>query len=154
MIRPVAFLATLLCLGCGGRAAVPPAPQTINDTLAQFLEAVKANDLERMGQLWGTERGPAATSMAREVLTMRLTVIQKYLAHSGYRVIEGPVAPPDGNAARRTFRVELQREGCNTVLPIDLVRTASGGWLVFDVHLESAGNPAVRCQPDGAGTRR
>ena len=35
------------------------------------------------------------------------------------------------------------------VQPIDLMRTRSGGWLVFDVHLEASSNPAGPCQPSG-----
>ncbi|HXM39330.1 MAG TPA: hypothetical protein VN908_11820 [Gemmatimonadales bacterium] len=129
-----------------------PIPQSMNESLAQFLAAVKANDLSRMGNLWGTERGPASQSMDGQVLRQRLTVIQKYLAHTGYRVIEGPLMVP-GRDDVRTFRVELQRAGCNQVLPIDVIRTRSGGWLVYDVHLESAGSPTARCQPAGTGTR-
>ena len=126
----------------------------MNESLTQFMAAVKANDLKRMGELWGTDRGPAAATMNSDVLHRRITVIQKYLEHTGYRVIEGPLVVP-GHDELRTFRVELQRSTCNQVLPIDLVRTRSGGggWLVYDVHLESAGNPAGPCQPGGTGTR-
>jgi len=148
------ILATLFSLACGGARSEAPAPQSVNDALTQFMAAVKANDLERMGRLWGTERGPAVRLMDGKTLQMRLTVIQRYLAHVGYRVIDGPTAPASGNQALRTIRIELQREGCNAVLPIDLVRTRSGGWLVYDVHLESAGNPAARCPPESAGTPR
>ncbi|HET8712928.1 MAG TPA: hypothetical protein VFM23_04510 [Gemmatimonadales bacterium] len=107
---------------------------------------MKANDQKRMGELWGTERGPAAGSMNANVLRQRLTVIQKYLDHTGYRVIEGPL-PISGRDDLRSYRVELQRSNCSQVLPIDVVRTRSGGWLVYDVHLESAGSPVGRCQP-------
>ena len=124
----------------------------MNESVAQFFAAVKANDLKRMGELWGTERGPAAASMEGNVLRQRLTVIQKYLDHTGYRVIEGPLLVP-GHDELRTYRVELQRTSCNQVMPIDLIRTHSGGWLVYDVHLEAAGSPTGRCQPAGAGTR-
>ena len=124
----------------------------MNESVSQFLAAVKANDQKRMGELWGTERGPAANSMDAVVLRQRLTVIQKYLDHSGYRIIEGPLLVP-GRDELRTFRVELQRTSCNQVLPIDVVRTRSGGWLVYDVHLESAGSPGGRCQPAETGTR-
>lgn len=154
MTGRLAILAALLSAGCGGTRSASPAPQTLTDALTQFMSAVKANDLHRMGRLWGTERGPAGAWMDARTLHMRLTVIQRYLAHSGYRVIEGPIVPASGSPMLRTFRIELQREGCNTVLPIDLVRTKSGGWLVYDVHLESAGNPAARCQPERAGTPR
>jgi hypothetical protein len=136
---------------CGkGPGAGTPVPQSMNESVAQFFAAVKANDQKRMGELWGTERGPASSSMSSDVLRQRLTVIQKYLDHSGYRVIEGPMMVP-GREDLRTYRVELQRTNCNQVLPIDVVRTRSGGWLVYDVHLEAAGNPVGRCQP-AAGT--
>jgi len=126
----------------------------MNESISQFLTAVKANDQKRMGELWGTERGPAVNNMNSRALQQRLTVIQKYLDNSGYRIIEGPLLVP-GHDDRRTYRVELQRSNCNHVLPIEVVRTRSGGWLVYDVHLESAGNPTGRCPPEtmGGGTK-
>jgi hypothetical protein len=142
----------VLSAACGGPKTTAPIPQSMNESVAQFLAAVKANDQKRMGQLWGTERGPAAQTMNADVLRQRITVIQKYLDHTGYRIIEGPLLVP-GRDDLRTYRVELQRTNCNQVLPIDVVRARSGGWLVYDVHLESAGSPAGRCQPTGTGTR-
>ena len=80
-------------------------------------------------------------------LRQRLSVIQRYLAHVGYRVIEGPLVVP-GNSNQRSFRVELQRAtGCNFVFPVDLVRAKSGSWLVNDVHLDIVTNPAGACKP-------
>ena len=155
MKRRVA-IALLLFAGssaCGSHpGAGTPVPQSVNESVSQFLAAVKGNDLKRMGQLWGTEHGPAAGSMNADKLQQRLTVIQKYLDHTGYRIIEGPLLVA-GHDDRRTYRVELQRTSCNQVLPIDVVRTRSGGWLVYDVHLESAGSPGGRCQQVGTGTR-
>lgn len=143
-------LAVLVALGacaCGGGAKQVPAPQTLTETLAQFMSAVKANDLQRMGALWGTDRGPAARWMKPEELHQRLSVIQRYLGHQGYRVVEGPVPVP-GKDNTLSFRVELQRPtGCNVVFPIDLVRANSGTWLVHDVHLDIVGNPALPCKP-------
>jgi len=148
---------TLLLLAgstaCGKNpGAGAPVPQSMNESVKQFLAAVKANDLSRMGQLWGTERGPAADNMNPGVLQQRVTVIQKYLAHTGYVILEGPLLVP-GRDELRTFRVEIQRTNCNQVLPIDVVRTRSGGWLVYDVHLESAGSPGGRCPQGETGTR-
>jgi hypothetical protein len=143
----------VLGAGCGGGSRPQTTvPQSVNAALEQFLAAVKANDLGRMGGLWGTERGPAVDWMNSDQLRQRLTVIQKYLDHVGYRVIEGPLAVPN-RSDLRTYRVDLQRNGCNQAVPIDVVHTRSGGWLVYDVHLESAGNPGGRCQA-GSGTRQ
>ncbi len=155
MKRRVAIALLLFAgsIACGKNpGAGTPVPQSINESVAQFLAAVKANDQKRMGELWGTERGPAANSMNAGVLRQRLTVIQKYLDHTGYRIVEGPLTVP-GHDDLRTYRVELQRANCNQVLPIDVVRTHSGGWLVYDVHLESAGSPGGRCPQAETGTR-
>ncbi|MGH8699146.1 MAG: hypothetical protein ACREVS_21855, partial [Burkholderiales bacterium] len=104
------------------------------------------------GRLWGTERGAAADWMDRRELYQRLTVIQKYLAHDGSRILEGPLASPTGQKDVRGFRVELQRPRCTVVLPLDVVRARAGGWLVLDVHLAEAGNPMAACAPPGGGT--
>lgn len=149
-------LTVLLVLGataCGGGSQRPGSapPQSMQEAVTQFLGAVKANDLGRMGELWGTDKGPAAASMDPTELSQRLTVIQRYLTHSGFRVVDGPLTVP-GNERLRTFRVELQRSNCVRVLPLDVIQTRGGGWVVYDVHLEAAGNPAVGCPPAG-GTR-
>lgn len=153
MIRRVGILVAVGVWGmaCGGNTrSAPPTPQTMQETVTRFLGAVKANDLDRMGQLWGSARGPAANWMKPQELSQRLTVIQKYLAHNGSRVVEGPLNVP-GRQELRTFRVELQRPNCTRVVPLDLIQTG-GGWVVFDVHLEAAGNPVLACQ-SGGGTR-
>ena len=109
MRRRLTVLCALAGLACGGAPGPQTvSPQSMNQTLDQFFAAVKANDLQRMGALWGTERGPANDWMKSDELRQRLTVIQRYLAHVGYRVIEGPLVVP-GNSSQRSFRVELQR---------------------------------------------
>jgi hypothetical protein len=145
-VKPrLAVLVGLGLLACGGGGR-PPVPQSLPETLAQFMAAVKASDLKRMGALWGTERGPAGDWMKPAELNQRLTVIQKYLDHAGYRVLEGPLAIP-GQNNERSFRVELRRaNGCTVVLPIDLIRAKKNTWLVVDVHLDTAGNPASACR--------
>lgn len=143
----LAVLAALGSFACGGGKPGTPAPQSLSEALAQFMSAVKANDIRRLGALWGSERGPAAAWMKSDDLNQRLTVIQKYLNHQRYRVVEGPLAVP-GKDEMRTYRVELHRaSGCSVVLPIDLVRAKAGSWLVLDVHLDVAGNPASPCRP-------
>src|SRR6266480_1108916 len=116
IIASLLLSTALAAPACRGAKPATPVPQSMNESVAQFLAAVKANDLKRMGELWGTERGPAAQSMNGDVLRQRLTVIQKYLDHSGYRVIEGPLLVP-GHQELRTYRVELQRASCNQVMP-------------------------------------
>jgi hypothetical protein len=140
-------LVALGCLACGGGAGPGKiAPQSPQETLAQFMSAVKDNNISRMGTLWGSERGPATNWMKSDQLRERLSVVQKYVNHAGYRVIEGPLAVP-GHDNMKSFRVELQRDpGCTVVFPIDLVRTKDGGWVVNDVHLGSIPTPGLPCR--------
>lgn len=151
-MRRLTVLVALGSLGCGSRPqSSAPAPQSINETVVQFMAAVKANDLQRMGALWGTERGPAAGWMKPEEMKMRLTVIQRYLAYDGYRVLEGPLLVA-GHDDQRTYKVELQRQQCNVVANLELKRTGNGSWVVSDPHLESLSNPAASCKPRNPGT--
>src|SRR5256885_16037601 len=102
-------LVALGALACGGRGGSPAtAPQALPESLAQFMSAVKANDLDRMRALWGTERGPASGWMKGEELKQRLTGLQIYLNHVGHPVTEGPPPVPTKDA-RRGFRTDLQR---------------------------------------------
>src|SRR5437773_802481 len=64
-VRPrLTVLVALGSLACGGGAGPGKlAPQSPQETLAQFMAAVKDNNLGRMGALWGSERGPATNWM-------------------------------------------------------------------------------------------
>jgi len=150
VMRRLALLVALGGLGCGSRPQAVT-PQSPNQTLAQFMDAVKAHDLKGMGALWGNERGPVADRMKPADLNKVLTVIQIYLAHEGYRVIDGPL-PKVGQDNALTYHLELERKGCHIATPIELLRGKSGTWFVYDVHLETLPNPARGCQYPGAGT--
>ena len=133
-------------LACGGAGPGKLAPQSPEETLAQFMSAVKANDLDRMRTLWGNERGLASSHMKSSDVSQRLSVLQIYLNHAGYRVVEGPL-PVLNKDDRRLFRVELQRStSCTLVVPMELARTKEGRWLVVGTDLASIPNPAAGCK--------
>src|SRR5579872_1098905 len=82
MRRQLAVLTTLVAVGgagCGSHSASPPAPQSMTETVTQFMAAVRAGDVARMSALWGTDRGPAAEWMKNDELKKRVTIIQRYL---------------------------------------------------------------------------
>lgn len=148
-MRRFTILVLLGAIGCGGKKPEPATPESaMQATVDGFLAAVKANDINRMAQLWGTDKGPAASTMDPTELTQRLSVIQKYLAHTGYRIVDGPTSVP-ASPRLRTYRIELQRSNCTRVLPMDLIFSRTGSWVVYDVHLEAAGNPVLGCPPTG-----
>src|SRR5207247_9781786 len=121
-------LVALGCLACGGAGPGKLAPQSPQETLAQFMSAVKANDLERMRTLWGSERGLASSHLKSTDVTPRVAVLQIHLNHVGYRLVDGPMPVPHTDN-RSVIRCEVQRSpSCTVVVPIELARTKEGRW--------------------------
>src|SRR5205809_2873920 len=115
-VRPrLTVLVALGCLACGGAGPGKLAPQSPQETLAQFMSAVKANDLERMRTLWGSERGLASSHLKSTDVNQRLAVLKLFLNNVGYRVVEGPLHGTN-KAERRLLRVDLHRSTSCTVV--------------------------------------
>lgn len=146
MYRRKAVLALLpLLAACGGRGATTvPVPAEPEAAIRVFMEAVRGNDLETMSNLWGGSRGPAVNRMDRQELRQRLTVIQVYLDHESYEIL-----PPGLGGVTigktREFSVRISRKGCRPSVPFTLVQYREG-WLISEIDLAAAGNPARSCQ--------
>ena len=76
------------------------------------MNAVQANDLRAMGQLWGTKSGPMVGRMDADQLDMRLTVMQRYLVHEKYQIVPAratatvaPAAAYRGQLKTTTFHM-------------------------------------------------
>jgi hypothetical protein len=96
-----------------------------------FLDAVRTEDLQAMGAIWGTSRGPARETIERTELEKRAIILQCYLQHDSYRVL-GEVP---GEAGRRVVRVEITR-GRDTRQPsLHTVQGPRGRWYVENVDL-------------------
>jgi hypothetical protein len=131
---------------CGKKeTATRPLPADPDAAVVSFLGAVRAEDLDTMGQLWGTAGGPASTRMDREELEQRLTIMKVYLEHEEYSIIPGMRDPTiELRQGERLVTVRLTRRGCTPTVPFT-VTPYQAGWLIRDVKLEAAGNPARTC---------
>ena len=109
-----------------------------------FLEAVKANNIAIMAELFGTTRGPAVTYMDPAELQQRLTVIRAYLVHDEFEIVTDSATVPLRDERRRMVRVRLGRGRCLPVVPFTMVRVGQG-WLVEAIDLAAAGNPVRNC---------
>ncbi len=145
LLRSIVMLAIVLTgPSCGGRDSEPPAPSAPEAAVRGFLNAVRANSLLAMGDLWGTARGRASRSMDRDELEERLTVIRIYLEHEKFEILQPEGASPTGELSTRIVRVRLTRAGCTPVVPFTVVRWR-GGWLVSNIELAAVGHPARQC---------
>lgn len=141
--RSILLISILASTACGGKRANPASlPQDPTGAVSAFLDAVKAKDLDAMGSLWGSDRGPARVWMNADDLHKRLTVMQTILVHERYALQAGPL--PGRSAQERVVRVQLTRGRCTPVVPFT-TREYQGRWIVSDIDLAAAGNPARRC---------
>ena len=148
-VRAAGLVLAVAWLGgaCAGGHTGGTAPTEPEASVRAFLNAVKANSLTAMAQLWGTEKGPAARTMNHEEMDKRLTVIRSFLVHDSFEFQPRNMMSASG-ADQRVLDVKITRKNCKPVVPFTLVRWG-GGWLVQSIDLSAAGNPARPCAPEG-----
>ena len=145
-MRPV-LLAGLAALACGGGTSIaggPVEPATsASQAVTMFMRAAADSNLTRMAELWGSTDGPAARTGKPEGWEKRVIVMQAYLRGDSTRVVSD--VPVAGSDSQRRVIVELYRPGCVKQIRATVTRSRSGGWLVENVDVSEAGNPARPC---------
>jgi hypothetical protein len=139
----LALAALAACGGSAGKSPAAPGPVTSpRGAVEQFLQAVADSNLQKMAALWGTSAGPAATTNQPPDYARRIVVMQAYLKNEGIAITKDA---PDGGPDRHLVQVELRRDLCTKTVPFTVIKLADGRWLVNQVDLAAAGNPARRC---------
>ena len=141
--------ALFLLAACGGSRTAPVQPvNTAAGAVQGFMQAVADSNLGKMATLWGTSSGSAAKTGQPPDYERRIVIMQAYLRNESFRVTSDVPQSP----SRRDLQVELRRHTCTWSVPFVAVRTGDGSWLVTQVDLTAAGNPARPCLegPDSA----
>ncbi|MBA3443564.1 MAG: hypothetical protein H0T58_01735 [Gemmatimonadales bacterium] len=144
------WLGTVLVLtACGGGTGAPAAEPASSSSGAvrSFMQAVADSNIDRMASLWGTAAGPASKTRQPPDYQRRVTIMQAYLRNQSFR-ITSDVPQPD--ESRRALQVEIKRNTCTWSVPFVAIKAANGTWLVTQVDLAAAGNPARPCDEEGA----
>lgn len=144
----VAVLLLAACSGGGTTASAPvaPSPGTARGTVESFMQAVADSNLAQMASLWGTAAGPAAKTRQPPDYERRIVVMQSYLRNESHRLL--PSTPSGGG--RDEIQVEIRRELCTWIVPFTVVRLGDNTWVVNQMDLTKAGNPARPCAPGAA----
>lgn len=127
-------------VGDSGGLTGAPAPRIAAE---QFLRAVKANDLQAMSTVWGTQNGPARETMERTSMEKREIILVCYLTHDTARIIgEAP-----GQQGRRDIRVEIKRGNLTRQTTFYTIRGPRDRWYVENVDIAAVrdfcGNPGT-----------
>jgi hypothetical protein len=105
------------------------------------MQAVADSNLSKMAGLWGTAKGPASKTRQPPDYERRIAIMQAYLRSDSFRLTSD--VPESDN--RRTLQVELKRQNCTWNVPFVAIKAGDGSWLVNQVDLTAAGNPARPC---------
>lgn len=144
------WLGTVLLLAaCGGGGGAPAAqPATsASGVVRSFMQAVADSNVEKMASLWGNANGPASKTNQPQDWQRRVAIMQAYLRNQSFRIKSDE---QEADVNRRLLQVEIKRDTCSWTVPFVAVKSRDGTWLVTQVDLAAAGNPARPCM-DGAG---
>jgi hypothetical protein len=132
----------VLLTACGGKSTSSVQPAKSAAAAVQgFMQAVADSNISKMASLWGTPSGPAAKTHQPQDWERRVAIMQAYLKSDSYR-LTSDVGESD---VRRALQVEIRRQTCSWSVPFVAVKMADGSWLVNQVDLAQAGNPARPC---------
>lgn len=106
------------------------------------MQAVADSNLDNMAMLWGTAGGPASKTNQPPDWRRRIAVMQAYLRNDSFRITSDAPAPDEN---RRAQQVEIRRQACTWMVPFVTIKARDGSWLVTQVDLAAAGNPARPC---------
>lgn len=148
VIKPRWFVLAAVLAACGGGST----PDTVTPTnsprgsVEAFMQAVADTNLAAMASLWGTAAGPASRTRQPADYERRVAVMHAYLRNESHRIVSDNA---EAGGARHALQVEIRRQLCSWVVPFTAVRLNDGNWIVSQVDLTAAGNPAQPCNPGG-----
>jgi len=143
-----AALVLAACSSGGATNQVPPA-NTAAAAVQDFMKAVADSNLTTMASLWGTTSGPAGKTRQPADYERRIAVMQAYLSNDDFRILSDS---PDGSEFRRAMQVQIRRQACTWDIPFTVIQLTDKTWIINQVDLAAAGNPAKPCNPAAKDT--
>ena len=131
-MRFLLLLMLLLPISCrpqGG--STPTGAADARSAVESFLRAARAQDLDAMSVIWGTERGPVRDEMERTERERRQLVMMCYLNHDRHQIL----SETQGEASR-TLAVQLSRGSLTRTTNFVTVRGRDNRWYVQEAALQ------------------
>jgi hypothetical protein len=125
-------LALLLLAACrsapkeGTQTTGAPSPRAAVD---RILAAIRAQDLQALGSVWGDTRGAAREFMERDVYDQRVLLTQCFFSHDAARVLSGPTAKAD----TVLFNLELTKGSLKRETTARVIRGPASRWYVMSL---------------------
>ena len=143
MIKQRWLESVLLLAACGGGSAPQAQPaNSARGAVQSFMQAVADSNVVKMANLWGTASGPAAKTNQPPDWQRRVAIMQAYLRNDSFRI----TSDVPETESRRALQVEIKRQSCTWTIPFTAIKIRDGSWIVTQLDLAAAGNPARPCQ--------
>ncbi len=126
-------LALVLLAGCrsapreGTEITGAPSPRAAVD---RVLGAIRSQDLQALGAVWGDGRGAARDIMQRDEYDKRVIVMQCYFSHDQARVLSGPTTKMD----TVLFNVELIKGDVRAQTTAKTLQGPGSRWYVLTME--------------------
>jgi hypothetical protein len=101
-----------------------------------FLDGANADDYTRMGDLFGTDKGPAIKRFGVTDIEQRMIFLASILKHSSYELSQANLAQLGPDRIRWEARMRDTRKGL-VVVPIITVPDTGGRWYVERLNLDA-----------------
>lgn len=131
MKRSIAVL-LFLASACRPIASGPQTGATSPEgAVDAFISAAKAQDLQALGGIWGSAKGPARATMPRAELEQRELILIRLLCQDESRV----TSSTPGNEGRRILKLDMTRAGRTLPVTFTTIRGPEDRWYVEDVEV-------------------
>jgi hypothetical protein len=115
-----------------GSAAGQPGAATTTAAITAFMNAAKSEDLQAIGNYWGTAAGPAREQMTRSEFEMRAFYIVKCVRHDSFQVLSETGAA----GGRRVANVQIKKGPLTKLSNFTVIPGPGGRWFVENLELE------------------
>ena len=139
-MKKLAIVLVLVAAACHRTVQVGSPPATnvpgaasATEALSRFLAAAKAQDLQAMGLIWGSNTGPVMESMPKDEREMREITLLCYLKHDSYRVLSQ--SPSTNN--EHVFNVELRFKDLTRSTSFYTTLGPSNRWYMREAKIEA-----------------
>jgi hypothetical protein len=143
-LRGILFAAVLAGCGGGSNPATVAPSNSARGAVQSFMDAVADSNLAQMANFWGSTGGPAARTGQPPDYERRIAIMHAYLRNESHRIVSDT---PDAAGTRHALQVEIRRQLCSWIVPFTALKLGDGTWIVSQVDLTAAGNPAQPCVP-------
>jgi hypothetical protein len=130
-VKKLAIVVLLVVSACRRQTVGISGAPSARVAAEMLLAAGKAGDLDALGRIWGTAKGPAIATMDRESREQREVVMITCLKHDRYAVLVDAASA----GGRRILNIELKYKEVTAATNFTVTQGPGGKWYVeaFDL---------------------